>query len=505
MTASSCYALIAISAVVRLPCVLGQASAPFNCTPYGARIDAVANAASSLGYNGDFGAALAAEFGAVNGLSHNGSHLLVADETNSAARLIGPNGIVITLAGAPVAPASFRPQVVQLLADSEHPLWAALVAEGSFSRVRAIAHNRSFLPIAGNGSSGYAGDGGPSVQAQLAALRGLLFVANRSIVYIADEHRIRAVALDAQGVPTVITTVLGSAMPVSTCVTASNASTAGANYVAGLVYDPPRDRVIFADAGARCIRALTPAGGVLRIAGFGFSLAEGVLPSAVLMASPFAFALALDRGTGDGDILFYSDLQRFVVRAFRLSPASGAAAGVYTTAGRDSINSPAYAVNNGFPALSAILPAPRGIAFNPQNGTLLIADSSLFQIRAVSCATAPQPTSTANPTPTSTVTPSATYTHVPIASDAVLCPPGRGLLAVAGPNDIGVKSSGSSATLASTVGPVLASAVRFSAVASLLWVEQLQTLFIADDGALPGELPPMTWSDSQATAPIRSL
>lgn len=233
---------------------------------------------------------------------------MVADTLNYAVRLVGPTGAISTLYRYTPNP-PFRAQAVQLLAAGDHPSWAALVVVDT-NRVVAILQNGTMEPIAGNGTSGYSGNGGPSVQALLASAQAALFVQSYNKVFISDEHHIRSVRLDTSGAPTVISTVFGSTTLSTSCADNLVGTSAGAYSIRGLVFDAPRDRLVFADLGGSCIRALYASGQVIRIAGKGASssgYADGLQPLDAWISSPTSLALALDAGTGSGDVLFYTD------------------------------------------------------------------------------------------------------------------------------------------------------------------------------------------------------
>ena len=74
------------------------------------------------------------------------------------------------------------------------------------NRIRKISPDGTITTIAGNGTAGYSGDGGPAVNAMI-NLPDRVSVDNQGVVYIPDTHnfRIRRVTLDG-----IITTVAGN-------------------------------------------------------------------------------------------------------------------------------------------------------------------------------------------------------------------------------------------------------------------------------------------------------
>ena len=73
--------------------------------------------------------------------------------------------------------------------------------------LRIDAASQTFRRVAGTGEQGYAGDGGPALQAKLGGPKGLALTANRQL-YVADteNHVIRRIDLSSG----VIATVLGT-------------------------------------------------------------------------------------------------------------------------------------------------------------------------------------------------------------------------------------------------------------------------------------------------------
>src|SRR5262245_49418255 len=81
------------------------------------------------------------------------------------------------------------------------------LGDGRWRRVQRIEKlNGTITTVAGNGSAGYSGDGGPASQAQVRSPRGVA-VASDGSVYIADtfNDRIRRIGIDG-----IIRTVAGN-------------------------------------------------------------------------------------------------------------------------------------------------------------------------------------------------------------------------------------------------------------------------------------------------------
>lgn len=165
------------------------------------------------GYSGDGGPAQNATFAAPRSLAvgPDGS-VYVADYDNHCVRRIDPEGIIRTVAGSGVAgfsgdggPAEFArlswPCGIDVASDG-----TLYVADFGNGRVRKIAPNGTITTVAGSGTFGFSGDGGPATNA---ALDGLFAVAARDdgTVFLADAstHRIRRVGPDG-----IISTVAGT-------------------------------------------------------------------------------------------------------------------------------------------------------------------------------------------------------------------------------------------------------------------------------------------------------
>ena len=93
---------------------------------------------------------------------------------------------VTTLAGG--GPAS----IAAKSASIGHPMGVAsdkmgnlFIADGAFNRIYKVAATGTLTVVAGNGSSGYSGDGGPAASAELNAPQGVAVDASGN-VYIAD-------------------------------------------------------------------------------------------------------------------------------------------------------------------------------------------------------------------------------------------------------------------------------------------------------------------------------
>jgi sugar lactone lactonase YvrE len=141
-----------------------------------------------LGYDGDGNPPLLTDFNGPTGMMFmaNGS-LLVADQQNARLRLVTA-AVTSTLAGGFVGD-NRRGRLAVLTAPENFGFDSAgnyYIAEYGGQRIRMLdAGSGQITTIAGNGTSGYSGDGGSATQAQLWAPQGVA-ADNLGNIYIAD-------------------------------------------------------------------------------------------------------------------------------------------------------------------------------------------------------------------------------------------------------------------------------------------------------------------------------
>ncbi len=172
------------------------------------------------GFAGDGGQASAARLNAPASMAFDGGgNLYFVDFSNFRIRRITPAGVITTVGG--TGRFSLSGDGGLGTATDIYGYWLAVARDGTIyvgddgdgrlngnKRVRRIATNGIVTTVAGTGISGYSGDGGPAVLAQLKSVSGVALDANGNI-YISDaeDAKIRKVAPNG-----IITTYAGSGL-----------------------------------------------------------------------------------------------------------------------------------------------------------------------------------------------------------------------------------------------------------------------------------------------------
>ena len=173
-------------------------------------------------FGGDGGPATAAQLHNPSGLAvDDAGNVFIADRSSHRVRKVSPNGVIVTVAGGGAVdggdgfsgdggPATS--------AELNYPLGVAVDARGNLfiadtinHRIRRVAPDGVISTVAGNGSVGLSGDGGPATSAEIGSPFGVavdgignLFISAGGGAY----HRIRKVTPDG-----IITTLAGDGTP----------------------------------------------------------------------------------------------------------------------------------------------------------------------------------------------------------------------------------------------------------------------------------------------------
>ncbi len=154
----------------------------------------------AAGYAGDGGLATGAQLRTARGLVIDGAgNLFIADDQNHRVRKVAPDGTISTCAGTGTAGFSGdggQARLAQLNAPHSVGLDSAgnlYIADYNNLRVRKVSPAGIITTVAGNGTSGAAGDGGPATAAQLGTPRGVAVDASGNL-YFTEADRIRKVS-----------------------------------------------------------------------------------------------------------------------------------------------------------------------------------------------------------------------------------------------------------------------------------------------------------------------
>lgn len=298
--------------------------------------------------------------------------LYIVDAGSNTVRRVGPDGIIRAVAGVRGARGFSGDCGPATSARLNLPTDVAVATDGSLyiadafnHRIRRVGPDGLITTIAGNGVSGFSGDGGPATSASL-SFPGGVAVAPDGSVYIADggNDRVRRVGSDG-----LITTFAGNAEKFKFGAggdggPATEAQVAFPSAVAigldGSVY--------IAQSTHHRVRRVTPDGIIDRFAGTGAigSSGDGGPARRAELGSPIGLAIGPDGS------LYITDRRGASVR--RVGPdriiTSIAGDGSFGFSG------------DGGPALAAGLLCPHGVAVGP-DGSMYVSDSCDHRVRRV--------------------------------------------------------------------------------------------------------------------------
>jgi uncharacterized protein (TIGR03437 family) len=310
-------------------------------------------------YSGDGGSAQSALMSAPAGaVSASGGVVYISDTNNQRIRKIASDGTVSTVAG--TGTSGFGGDGGSATAAQlSYPSGLAVDASGSVyisdtanQRVRKLSGG-TISTVAGNGTSGYGGDGSSATSAQLNSPAGIA-VDNAGNLYIADFSNQVVRKVSAGGT---ISTLAGNGLA-GYSGDGGPAAQAQLNGPSGVAVDSSGN-VFVADSGNHVVRKITPGGTITTFAGNGAAATSGDGGPAASASLALPTAVAVD---SQGD-LFITDSSANRVRLVN-------AGGVITTIA--GAGTPGYGGDNG-PALSALFNGLIAVSLDP-SGNLYLAD-----------------------------------------------------------------------------------------------------------------------------------
>jgi len=330
-------------------------------------ITTVAGNGSCCGYTGDGGAATSAQIGFSYALAVDSSgNLYISDIDNNVVRKVTTSGTITTVAGngtfgysgdgGPATSAEFR-EPLGVAADASGNLY---IADTFNYRVRMVSASGTVTTVAGSGNCCSLGDGGPATGAWMYPY-GLTLDGGGNL-YIADGYNERIRKLSAAGI---ITTAAGNGTQGYSG--DGGAATGAELYFPYAVAVDAGGNLRIADSGNQRIRSVSVAGTIATIVG-----------GAIGDGGPGVFGY-LNQPSGvardNAGNTYIADTNDNRVRKV-------AANGTITTVAGTGA---AGFTGDGAVAASAQLNAPRGLALDA-SGSLYIADTNNYRVRKVSAA-----------------------------------------------------------------------------------------------------------------------
>jgi hypothetical protein len=313
--------------------------------------------------------------------------LYIADRRNNQIRRVsGATGVITTIAGnGSVGFSGDNGQAINatltvprgVTSDASGNVW---IVDTDINRVRKVDTNGVIRTVAGNGNTGYSGEGTATTNSLYFPYAADVDAAGN--LYIADRFNNRIRKVTPQGI---ISTIAGNGTLASTGNDgpASQASVGSPTDVRVA----PDGSIYIAEAMTHQVRKITPSGTIVRVAGTGNPAQRD--QGLALNAADQPWVLTLD-SSGN---LFIGEQTNLRVR--RVDAVTGI---ITTVAGNGSLGS----LGDGGSATAAQLRAPTGLAAD-SDGDVLIAQSDSFGIRKIVFDSVPNTPTPASATSTPTI------------------------------------------------------------------------------------------------------
>jgi hypothetical protein len=321
------------------------------------------------GYSGDAGPATSAQIGFTSGLDvgQDGT-LYIADATNNRVRVVAPSGVITTVAGTGTAgnAGDGGPATSALLRNptdvAVDPSGAYYIADEMNHVVRKVDGQGNISTVAGTGTAGFSGDGGAATSAALNLPIDVALDAAGNL-YIADSGNSRVRKVNASS--HVITTVAGTGVA-GFSGDGGAATGAQLNQPAGVTVDA-NGALLVGDTQNNRIRRVDTSGTITTVAGngtYGYGGDGGAATSAAL---GHPNRVAVDSAGN----LFVADPSNQ-----RIREVAGGTINTIAGSGTSGFS------GDGGAATSASLSNPNAVALDA-DGNLYISDSLNYRIRRV--------------------------------------------------------------------------------------------------------------------------
>lgn len=323
-------------------------------------------------FGGDGGAALKARLGRPEGIALDAAkNLYVADTRNHRLRKIDPNGVISTIAGNGTRGTAFYDGMPAIHASLGSPTDVAVDAQGRIyvscaddHRVWRIDTAGRLHVFAGNGSSGYGGDGSEAVWAQLASPQAICLDPDGYLL-VADTGNGRIRKVDLSGF---IQTIAGDGTPFYSG-DGTYALATGIGSPFGVACDGT-GQIYLSDRSGHTIRRLNLDGTMQTIAGqtdvWGFG-GDGGPANQAMLAEPTRLVCS-------GTALYFTDSGNHCIRQVDATGVITTVAGMPQQQGYG---------NEGGSAIGARMSWPMGLALDTTEGRLFVADSENNRIRSI--------------------------------------------------------------------------------------------------------------------------
>ncbi len=277
-------------------------------------------------YSGDGGPATLAALGTPNGATiDNAGNIYVGDAIHHLIRKIDPSGTISTIAGLGAVgysgdggPATAAAVCTGDLATDD--AGNVYIADHTNYAIRKINTAGIITTIAGTGTTGFSGDGGPATAAQITTADGITVDRTGNVYFTQMNGRIRKI--DAAGI---ITTIAGTG--VNGFSGDGGPATAAQLYVPNGICTDPAGNVYVADLSNNRIRKINTAGIISTIAGGATSgyAGDGGMATQASLSSPSDVAI-----NAFGDI-YIVDRYNYVIRKIN-------SAGIISTVAGNGVN-----------------------------------------------------------------------------------------------------------------------------------------------------------------------